>query len=162
MYGSNSGYKLKTAAKVVSIVTASASALLFIVSLFAQHATKIDYGYGNAVGGITASFLVAAIIQFGILLFVAWLSYHVLNALGDAAVSAQATANAMERLLSMTAICKSCGSSYGKNLPACPHCGIKNATQPLTEVSADSWKCKQCSSLNPSSSIQCKNCAAYK
>ena len=140
---SNSGQKLKNAAKPIAGIIGVIGLISFIIGI-------VSYGISTRNSSLGEGAMLTAILTFmftlGIYIFAAWLAYHILNAIGEAAVNSQILVelaqqntspekNAEEINLPVTPIlrtgdspdtiyCLACGKSYRKRQErSCPYCG---------------------------------------
>lgn len=139
----NSGQKLKNAAKPIAGIIGVIGLISFIIGIVSYGISTRNSSVGE---GETVTAILLLVFALGIYIFAAWLAYHILNAIGEAAVNSQILVelaqqnaspkkNAEEINQPITPIlrdgdspdtiyCLACGKNYRKRQePGCPYCG---------------------------------------
>jgi len=125
MYGSDNGRKLKTASKFIAGFLGIGAVVLFILPLAVADTVNL-------------AIFIPAFIVLITYLFAAWLSYHILNAIGNTAINSEIMIERLEKLLSKTA-------------------GFNEA--PMTEAEIKKMKMKTCPKCGEvSSGLFCASC----
>lgn len=157
MYGSDNGRKLKTASKFIAGFLGLGGIVIFILTLI-------------AADSVTLAIFIPALIILITYLFLAWLSYHMLNAIGNTAINTETIIEKLDKLsykttaptpsASNTMICGSCGETREKSTSNCPHCGFREVPV-VTAKETKEMKmrtCPKCGEVFISSGLICTHC----
>jgi len=131
MYGFDNGKKLKSASKFIAGFLALGGIVIFIITFV-------------VAVNVTLAVFILAFITLLAFVFSAWLSYHMLNAIGNATINSEIMMTNIEKLMkkskvhglsvSNISICASCGRIRENSISDCPYCKSFEVSEEPSEI----------------------------